>query len=78
MADMTYKKFQKQENSMKSLKSFSLYLHAMTSDGKNTNHKRIPTKRKDLLAPTGALIVMMVWYISKAAAATFSDFQSVH
>ena len=47
MADMTYKKFQKQENSMKSLKSFSLYLHAMTSDGKNTNHKRIPTKRKD-------------------------------
>ena len=56
MADMTYKKFQKQENSMKSLKSFSLYLHAMTSDGKNTNHKRIPTKRKDLLAPTGALM----------------------
>ena len=31
----------------------------------------------DLLAPTGARIVMMVYYMS-AAAATFSDFHSVH
>ena len=31
-----------------------------------------------LLAPTGALIVIMVYYISAAAAATFSDFHSVH
>ena len=32
-----------------------------------------------LLAPTGALIVMMVYYISAAAtAATFPDFHSVH
>ena len=29
-----------------------------------------------LLAPTGALVVMMVYYISEAA--TFSDFHSVH
>ena len=32
---------------------------------------------KCLLAPTGALIVIVVFYIS-AAAATFSDFHSVH
>ena len=32
-----------------------------------------------LLASTGALVVMMVYYISvAAAAATFSDFHSVH
>ena len=30
-----------------------------------------------LLAPTGALVVMMVYYISAAAAPTFSDFHSV-
>ena len=34
--------------------------------------------RCPLLAPTGALIVMMCYYISAAAAATFSDFHSVH
>ena len=28
-----------------------------------------------LLAPTGALVLMMVYYISAAAAATFSDFE---
>ena len=34
---------------------------------------------EELLAPTGALIAMMVYYISAAAAAaTFSDFHSVH
>ena len=30
------------------------------------------------LASTGALIVIMIYYISMAAAATFSDFHSVH
>ena len=39
-----------------------------------------PIPGKISLAPTGALVVMMVYYIyiSPAAAATFSDFHSVH
>ena len=40
----------------------------------------VPLRRKVLLAPTGALVEMMVYYTSTyiSAAATFSDFHSVH